>query len=198
MGNPESVLARCRDSQTRVYCDVINYKHAQKAVDAGAHGLIAIAHGAGGHAGSISPFALIPYLKQRTNLPVIAAGSIVNGAGLIAAFGLGADAVYMGTRFIASRESSVSPAYKEAIINAHCEDIVNTDRVDGFPGNFILTQSLKRLGTEPSLVEQVLSRNKRIKRMLSLLRASRMIFGKKKQQCILQDDIFRGTWCGYH
>ena len=182
LGNPQNVLKRCEGSKTLVYCDVIGYKHARKVIDFGAHGLIAVGLGAGGHAGTVSPFALVPYLKQHTDLPVIAAGSIVNGAGMVAAFGLGADAVYMGTRFIASKESNVTSAYKKAIMTASCEDIVNTDRVDGFPGNFIMTESLRSLGLGPNLVEQILAKSKRIKRSLSLLRAARALFQAKNNK----------------
>ena len=181
LGNPKELLKQCQDGHTKVYCDVINHKHARKVADLGAHGLVAVAYGAGGHAGMLSPFALIPYLKQRTGLPVVAAGSIVYGAGMLAALGLGADAIYMGTRFIASLESEVASEYKQAILAAACEDIINTDRVDGFPGNFILTESLKRLGTEPGLLEQILTRNNRIKRGISLLRAARFLFGQRKK-----------------
>lgn len=176
LGNPKGVLRRCEKTKTRVYCDVANDQHAEKVVDLGAHGLIAVSYGAGGHAGSLSPFALVPSLRQKTKLPIVAAGSIVDGKGMLAAFALGADAIYMGTRFIASQESEVSPAYKQAIFSAQCEDIVNTDRIDGFPGNFILTDSLERLGLHPSLFEELLVRHPRIKRWLALARANRVIF----------------------
>ena len=181
LGNPQEVLKRCKGTKTRVYCDVINYRHARKVIDYGAHGLIAVGYGAGGHAGTISPFALIPYLRKHTSLPIIAAGSIVNGAGMAAALALGADAVYMGTRFIASQEAKVSQEYKQAIISSQCEDIINTDRVDGFPGNFILTESLKRLNLEPNIIEQILRKNKKIKRLLSLARASRVLLSSQSR-----------------
>ena len=176
LGNPKEVLQLCKGTKTKVYSDVANYKHARKVIDLGVHGLIAVGHGAGGHAGTISPFALVPYLRQYTQLPIVAAGAIVNGAGMAAAFSLGADAIYMGTRFIASREAQVQSAYKQAIISAMCEDIVNTDRVDGFPGNFILTESLKKLGLRPSLLEKILSHSTKIKRFIGLMRAKKTIF----------------------
>lgn len=179
LGNPARLLKECQGSRTRVYCDVINRQHAEKVAGLGAHGLVAVSHGAGGHGGNLSPFALIPYLKQQTQLPVVAAGAIVSGAGMLAALSLGADAIYMGTRFIVSRESEVSSEYKEAILAARCEEIVTTDRVDGFPGNFILTDSLKRLGVEPSLWEQILTRSRWVKRKLTLLRAAQMLLGQK-------------------
>ena len=162
---------------TKVYCDVVGFEHAKKVADLGADGLIAVAFGAGGHAGDISPLALIPNLARMIKLPIIAAGSIVDGAGMAAAFALGASAVYMGTRFIASKEAEVAEKYKNTIAGAVCEDIVNTDRVDGFLGNFIRTKELEALGLEKGLIEEILTKNKRIKRFISLSRAARALFG---------------------
>jgi len=136
-----------------------------------------VGFGAGGHAGDISPLALVPNLVKTVKLPVIAAGSIVDGAGMAAAFSLGACAVYMGTRFIASKEAEVSKRYKNEIVRAMSEDIVNTDRVDGFPGNFIRTKELEAIGLKKGLIEEVLTKNKRIKRFISLSRAARSLFG---------------------
>ena len=162
---------------TRVYCDVVGFEHAKKVADLGADGLIAVGFGAGGHAGDISPLALIPSLVRTVQLPIIAAGSIVDGAGMAAAFALGASAVYMGTRFIASKEAEVAEEYKNSIMRAMSEDIVNTDRIDGFPGNFIRTKELEAVGLEKGLIEEILTKNKKIKRFLSLSRAARSLFG---------------------
>lgn len=176
LGSPREVIRLAKPVGTKVYCDVVGLEHAKKVADLGADGLVAVGAGAGGHAGTISPFALIPYLKSQVKLPILAAGGISDGKGLAAALALGASAAYMGTRFIASRECSVDEAYKRAIVQADCEEIVNTDRVDGFPGNFILTDNLKRLGLEPGFFEALLSRSKRFRRGLTLLRAARAMF----------------------
>jgi len=177
LGNPKDIIRLSHQVNTKVYCDVTGYEHAKKVADLGADGLIAVGFGAGGHAGDISPLALVPHLVKTVNLPVIAAGSIVDGAGMAAAFSLGASAVYMGTRFIASKEAEVSERYKHEIIRAMSEDIVNTDRVDGFPGNFIRTKELEAIGLEKGLIEAVLIKSKRIKRFISLSRAARSLFG---------------------
>ena len=177
LGNPKDVIRLSHEVGTRVYCDVVGLEHAKKAADLGADGLIAVGFGAGGHAGDISPFALIPNLVRMVKLPVVAAGSIVDGAGMAAAFALGASAVYMGTRFIVSKEAEVSEKYKNAITRAKSEDIVNTDRVDGFPGNFIRTKELEAIGLEKGLIEEIITKNKRIKRFVSLSRAARSLFG---------------------
>jgi nitronate monooxygenase len=177
LGNPKDTIRLSHEVGTRVYCDVVGLEHAKKVADLGADGLIAVGFGAGGHAGDISPFVLIPNLVRMVNLPIIAAGSIVDGAGMAAAFALGASAVYMGTRFIASKEAEVTEKYKNAITRAMSEDIVNTDRVDGFPGNFIRTKELEAVGLEKGLFEEILTKNKRIKRFISLSRAARSLFG---------------------
>lgn len=177
LGNPREVIRLSHQVNTKVYCDVTGHEHAKKVADLGADGLIAVGFGAGGHAGDISPLALVPSLVKTVKLPVIAAGSIVDGAGMAAAFSLGAGAVYMGTRFIASKEAEVSERYKHEIIRAMSEDIVNTDRVDGFPGNFIRTKELEAIGLERGLVEAILTKSKKIKRLISLSRAARSLFG---------------------
>jgi nitronate monooxygenase len=101
---------------------------------------------------------------------------------MAAAFSLGASAVYMGTRFIASREAEVDEDYKTTIVRAQPEDIVNTDRVDGFPGNFIRTPALEAVGLETGLIEGLLKRSKRIKRWISLSRAARSLLGDEKSK----------------
>jgi nitronate monooxygenase len=176
LGSPKAIVEKARGTNTKIFCDVIGLEHAQKVADIGAHGLIAVGSGAGGHAGDISLFALIPHLKKHIDLPLIAAGSISDGKGLLAALALGADAVYMGTRMIATKESPASNEYKNSIVAARAEQIINTDRVDGFPGNFILTDSLKPL-LNPNIVDNLLSQNAKVKRWVSLLRAGKALFG---------------------
>jgi nitronate monooxygenase len=180
LGSPRELLKRVEGTKTKVFCDVVGLEHAKKVADLGAHGLIAVGSGAGGHAGDTSPFALIPHLKRNLDLPVMAAGSIVDGSGMLAAFGLGADGIYMGTRFIASHEAQVSQDYKNAIINSEPDDIVNTDKVDGFPGNFIKTKSLLDVGIEPGFIETIARQNKKIKRAISLMRAGKSLLAPDK------------------
>lgn len=181
LGSPRSIIEKARGTKTKIFCDVIGLTHAQKVADLGAHGLIAVGSGAGGHAGETSLFALLPYLKKHIDLPLIAAGSIGDGKGLLAALALGADAVYMGTRMIATTESPASDEYKQAILQAGTEDIINTDRVDGFDGNFIKTPLLEKL-LKANIVDNVLSQSPRVKRWISLLRAARVMFGGENQK----------------
>ncbi len=181
LGSPKTIIERARGTNTKVFCDVVGLTHAKKVADLGADGLIAVGSGAGGHAGETSLFALLPTLKMHTNLPLIAAGAIGDGKGLLAALALGADAVYMGTRMIATQESPVSQDYKQAILQAKADDIINTDRVDGFDGNFIKTPLLETL-LKPNLLDSVLSQSPKVKRWISLARATRVMFGGENQK----------------
>ena len=128
--------------------DVISIRHAEKALEAGVDGLILVAAGAGGHAGGLSPFALVGEVRKIYQGPVVLSGAISSGAGILAALAMGADFAYMGTRFIASQEAHASEQYKEAIVQAHAADIVYTDHFTGIHGNYI-KQSILNAGLDP-------------------------------------------------
>ena len=136
-GNPTELARRAHAAGTVVFHDVIELKHALKAQEAGADGIIGVAAGAGGHAGTTSPFVLYPYLQQNLRVPIIAAGCIATGRQMAASLALGAELVYIGTRFIASTECGASDAYKQAVVNGRPEDIVYTDAISGVPANFL-------------------------------------------------------------
>jgi len=137
LGNPAPIIEKARPRGIRVFCDVINLKHAMKVKEAGADALIAVAAGAGGHAGATSPFVLVPYLRKETGMPVVAAGAISSGEQIVASLALGAGAVYVGTRFIATPEAEAAKEYKEMIKACTPDDIVYTNKVSGFNGNFM-------------------------------------------------------------
>lgn len=156
LGSPRKVIEAAHLQGTKVICDVTNLEHALKVEDLGADGVIAVSQGAGGHAGPTSPLILIPWLKSRLKIPVIAAGGISHGSGMAACLALGADAVSVGTRFIASREAPVEKAYKDAIVAASAEDIVMTSRISGTPAAVIRTPYVDKIGTElPWIVRQL-------------------------------------------
>jgi nitronate monooxygenase len=137
LGDPTEVVKAVRAYGGSVWCDVIGLKHAEKAVKAGADALVAVASGAGGHAGRLSPFVLGPWLRQELGVPVVIAGGLSTGRHLLAALALGADAAYFGTRFIATVESAAPEAHKRALVEAGPEDIEYTDEVTGVYGNFV-------------------------------------------------------------
>ncbi len=128
-----------------VFHDIIKKRHAEKAAEAGVDGLILVAAGAGGHAGNLSPMALIAEVKQFYSKTILLAGAISTGKDIAAAIQMGADLAYMGTRFINTRESQAPEAYRQMIINAGTDDVVYTAAISGVPANF-LADSLKAAG----------------------------------------------------
>jgi nitronate monooxygenase len=131
-----------------VFHDVINIVHARKAIDKGADGLIAVCAGAGGHAGALSPFALVSEIRSWWDGPLLLAGAISNGRSVLAAQAMGADLAYIGSAFIATEEANASPAYKTAIVEACAADIVYTNLFTGVLGNY-LKSSILNAGLDP-------------------------------------------------
>ncbi len=132
----------------RVMHDVINNTFAKKAIDKGADGLIAVAAGAGGHAGVKSPFALMQELRQWFDGPIALSGSIAHGNSILAAQALGADFVYIGSAFIATQEARASDAYKQAIVDGTSDDVVYSNLFTGVYGNYLKT-SIRNAGLDP-------------------------------------------------
>ncbi|MDR2314801.1 MULTISPECIES: NAD(P)H-dependent flavin oxidoreductase [Pseudomonas] len=128
-----------------VFHDVTTRRHAEKAAEAGVDGLIAVAAGAGGHAGTWSPFALAAEIRQFFDKTLLLAGCMNHGHEILAAQLLGADLAYMGTRFIATAESHAQNAYKQMLLSAHAADIIHTPAVSGIPASF-LRPSLEQAG----------------------------------------------------
>ena len=128
-----------------VFHDVTTRRHAEKAAEAGVDGLIAVAAGAGGHAGTWSPFALIAEIRQFFDKTLLLSGCLNHGHEVLAAQLLGADLAYMGTRFIATRESNADADYKQMILDARAADIVHTPAVSGVPASF-MRQCLEKAG----------------------------------------------------
>lgn len=139
LGDPTQVVQEVHRYGGKVWCDVINLRHAEKAARAGADALVAVGAGAGGHAGRTSPLVLTPWLKEETGLPVVLAGGLATGRQLLAARVLGADAGYFGTRFIASEESAAPADYKQALLSATPDEIEYTAEVTGVNANFLAT-----------------------------------------------------------
>ena len=129
--------------------DIINNKFAHKAIEKGADGLIAVAAGAGGHAGEKSPFALIQEIRQGFDGPVALSGSIASGDAVLAAQAMGADFAYIGSAFIATHEARAAEAYKQAIVDCNSDDIVYSNLFTGVHGNY-LAPSIKAAGLDPS------------------------------------------------
>ena len=145
---PGQIVPRVHSWGGLVFHDVISVRHAKKAIEAGVDGLILVCAGAGGHAGTLSPFALIHEVRTFWQGPVALAGAIASGRGVLAARAMGADFAYVGTRFIAAEEANAGPRYKRMIAESDAADILYTAYFTGVPGNY-LRQSVINAGLDP-------------------------------------------------
>jgi nitronate monooxygenase len=145
---PREVVERVHAYGGIVLHDVTTIRHAKKALDEGVDGLILVCAGAGGHAGTISPFALVREVRQFYDGTVVLSGAIAHGTAVLAAQAIGADLAYVGTRFIASAEANAQPAYKQMLIEGAAGDIVYTSYFSGVHGNY-LKPSVRAAGLDP-------------------------------------------------
>ena len=148
LGAREDINAAAHSYGGVVLHDIINNKHAHKAIEKGADGLIAVAAGAGGHAGVKSPFALIQEIRQWFDGPLALSGAISTGEAVLAALAMGADFAYIGSAFIATEEARAALAYKQAIVDSSSDDIVLSNLFTGVHGNY-LAPSIRNAGMDP-------------------------------------------------
>jgi nitronate monooxygenase len=148
VGDPSRVVEEVHGWGGIVLHDVVNLQHARKAAEAGVDGLILVSAGAGGHAGTMNPFAFVPQVREMFDGLVILAGAISEGRGIWAAQTLGADLAYLGTRFIATREAMGPDLYKEMLVASETKDIVYTPAFSGVPANY-LEASIRAVGLDP-------------------------------------------------
>jgi nitronate monooxygenase len=133
--------------------DVISIRHAQKALEAGVDGLILVASGAGGHAGTLSPFALVGEVRKFFKGPIALSGAIATGDAILAAQAMGADFAYIGSRWLATEESNVTDEYRDAIVESAASDIVYTNLFTGVHGNY-LKKSIQNAGLDPDALPE--------------------------------------------
>ncbi len=153
VGAPGPVVDIVHDWGGAVFHDVTTLRHAEKAIEAGVDGIVVVCAGAGGHAGAVNPFALLPQIRAIFDGVIILAGALTDGRSILAAQMLGADLVYMGTRFLATREARVSDAYKAMIVESSTQDIVYTPCISGLPANF-MRKSIADAGLDPANLPQ--------------------------------------------
>lgn len=193
LGSPAEVIEQAHLYGAKVYCDVTNIEHAQKCFDLNCDGFIAVGQGAGGHAGSNPLHLLIPSLRKHFPAkPVIAAGGIASGEGILSMIALGASGVSIGTRFIASKEATVNDAYKNAIVQSTMDDIVMTERISGTPCAIINTPYAKKIGYKQGWLERVLSSNKTTKKYFKMLTQIR---GMRKLADSVHPGNYKTLWC---
>jgi nitronate monooxygenase len=145
---PDEIVGAVHGYGGIVFHDVISVRHAEKALEAGVDGLILVCAGAGGHAGTLSPFALVGEVRRFFDGPILLSGAIATGSGILAAQAAGADLAYIGTRFLATPEASVPDRYKDELVKAAAADIVYTDLFSGVHGNY-LKHSVVSAGYDP-------------------------------------------------
>jgi nitronate monooxygenase len=145
---PEDVVEAVHSYGGLVFHDVISLRHARKAISQGVDGIIAVCAGAGGHAGPLSPFALVKEIRKEFDGIVILSGCITSGSDVLAAMAMGADLAYSGTRFIASREANAVPEYKQMILHSKAADIAYSSLFTGIPGSY-LKGSIEKAGLDP-------------------------------------------------
>ncbi|AXF55175.1 NAD(P)H-dependent flavin oxidoreductase [Salicibibacter kimchii] len=137
VGSPKEIVPSIHSYGGMVFSDVATLRHAQKAVECGVDGLILLCTGAGGHTGWVNPFAFVRAVREFYGGIVVLAGCVTDGTGIQAAEALGADLVYMGTRFIATTESMAIPEYKQKLIDVNMDDVVTSRAFTGMTGNYL-------------------------------------------------------------
>lgn len=152
LGDPSSVVKIVHEYEGLVFSDVISIFHAKKAAEKGVDGLVLVCSGAGGHAGTINPFAFMGAVKEFWNGITILSGAISSGRDILAAQAMGADLAYMGTRFITAEESFASTDYKEMIIDSTLDDLIYTDAFSGVKANY-LKPSIRKARLDPDKLE---------------------------------------------
>ena len=192
LGSPEEIIKESKKLGIKVFCDVIEEGYAKKVEDLGADGVIAVNNGAGGHLGRIPASVLIPALKSVCKIPVISAGGVGTGSGILSMLALGADGLSIGTPFIATKESGVNEDYKKACVDYSAEDIVVTTKLSGSRCTVINTPYVKKIGTEQNIIESVLSKNKQIKKYAKMLTYYK---GMKALEKAAFSATYNSVWC---
>lgn len=169
LGSPEETIKLLKPKGVKIFCDVVDVAYAKKVEFLGADALIAVNSGAGGHAGNIPTSILVPMLLEHCGLPVISAGGVGTGAGLLSSLALGSVGVSIGSPFIATTESGVSEEYKQAVVKYGAEDIVMSTKISGSPCSVIETPYVKKIGVDQNFLESFLSQNKTAKKYVKML-----------------------------
>ncbi len=192
LGSPEETIRQAHANGVLVFCDVVDARYAKKVEQLGADAIIAVNKEAGGHAGPMSYKELIPLLKKECSIPVISAGGVGNGHEIREMIDYGADGCSMGSVFIASEESDVSPEYKQACIEYGKDDIVMTTKLSGTPCTVINTPYVQKVGTKQNGLERFLNKHKRLKKWF---KAFTFMKGMKRLQRAAFSSTYKTVWC---
>ncbi len=192
LGSPEECIRRLKPLGVKIFCDVVDVEYAKKVEALGADAVIAVNSGAGGHAGKIPASILVPMLKEACKIPVLSAGGVGTGRGLFSILALGADGVSIGSPYIATLECGVTSEYKEAIVNYGAKDIVMTSKLSGTPCTVINTPYVQKIGTDQNILEEVLNKNKKLKKYMKALTFYR---GMKSLEKAAFGATYQTVWC---
>ena len=191
LGSPKLVIEKAHAYGAKVFCDVVNLEHAQKVFDLGCDGFIAVGQGAGGHSGPNPLQVLVRALKNKFDLPVIAAGGVADGWGMASMLALGAVGVSVGTKFIATKEASINEEYKDAIVNSGMNDIVMSNKISGSWATVINTPYAKKIGHQQNFMERMLSNNSTTKKYFKMWV---QYSGMKKLESSVKPGNYKTLW----
>lgn len=192
LGSPREIIDALSPKGVKVFCDVVDADYAAKVEELGADALIGVNSGAGGHAGPAPASILIPNLREKSKLPVISAGGVATGGGLLSTLALGAEGVSIGSPFIATNESGVSQEYKQAAVDYGAKDIVLTSKISGTPCTVIKTPYVEKIGTQQNVVESFLNNHRQLKKYAKMLTYYK---GMKLLEKAAFSASYKSVWC---
>jgi nitronate monooxygenase len=186
LGSPEETIKKAHKKGIKVFCDVTDIKFAKKVEGLNADAVIAVNNLAGGHRGNLSPEELTKQLVESCNIPVISAGGVGNKEQLQKMISYGAVGVSVGSPFIASLEAEVTTEYKQACVDYGADDIIMTKRISGTPCTVINTPYVQKIGTKEMWLENLLNKNKKLKKWVKMIRFS---IGMKATERLLKKQL---------
>lgn len=191
LGSPEETIKQAHKVGIKVFCDVVDLKFAKKVEGLGADAIIAVNNEAGGHRGGSSPKDLITELVENCNIPIISAGGVGCKADIDEMMSYGAAGVSVGSPFIASIEANVTQEYKQACVDYGANDIVVTERISGTPCTVINTPYVQKIGTKATWIENLLNKNRKLKKWVKMIRFS---IGMKATEKAAKKATYKTVW----
>ncbi|WP_179006805.1 NAD(P)H-dependent flavin oxidoreductase [Winogradskyella forsetii] len=191
LGSPEETIQQAHAVGIKVFCDVTDLRFAKKVEDLGADAAIAVNNEAGGHRGNLSPEELTNLLNKELDIPVISAGGVGRKADIDKMLSYGAAGVSVGSPFIASIEAGVTDEYKQACVDYGEKDIVMTERISGTPCTVINTPYVQKIGTKATWIENLLNKNKTLKKWVKMIRFS---IGMKATEKAAKKATYKTVW----
>ncbi|MEF3079392.1 NAD(P)H-dependent flavin oxidoreductase [Winogradskyella poriferorum] len=191
LGSPEETIREAHAVGIKVFCDITDLRFAQKVEGLGADAVVAVNNEAGGHRGNISPKDLISNLVENLKIPVISAGGVGQKSDIDKMLSYGAVGVSVGSPFIASEEAGVTDEYKQACVDYGAKDIVMTERISGTPCTVINTPYVQKIGTKATWIENLLNKNRKLKKWVKMIRFS---IGMKATEKAAKKATYKTVW----